>query len=249
MYRFLVLLLVALVVVGAAAYVVGRVDGGEPEPGDRPGDGLPEGRLAPDDLRRARFGVGVRGYRMTEVDAVLERLAGELAARDAELAAVRGGAPVPEAAEAGPLPEAGRSPEAGPLPEPPAGPQAAPSGGGPWASAPWRSAVATADGGRADEVRAHEVPADEVLADAVPDELPGEPAAQPYTPAPRERIAVEAALEAARLAARRAAAAAFPRPDVPSADAPRADAPLTDVPRTDVPRGGDGPRGTEAPPA
>jgi DivIVA domain-containing protein len=186
MYRFFVLLLVALVVVGAAAYVVGRVDGGEPEPGDRPGDGLPGGRLEPDDLRRARFGVGLRGYRMTEVDAVLQRLAGELAARDAELAAARA------------------APDEGPL-APAAQPGTEPAAGGPGAAAAWRAtAVATANGSRSAESAPAEPPA-APAAPAAPD--PRSAAAL------RERVAVEAALEAARQAARRAAAAAFPRAD------------------------------------
>ncbi|HEY0559981.1 MAG TPA: DivIVA domain-containing protein [Frankiaceae bacterium] len=183
MYRFFVLLLVALVVVGAAAYVVGRVDGGEPEPGDRPGDGLPGGRLEPDDLRRARFGVGLRGYRMTEVDAVLQRLAGELAARDAELAAARA------------------APDEGTL-APAAQPGTEPAAGSPGAAAAWRAtAVTTANGSRS----AESPPAEPPAAPAAPD--PRSAAAL------RERVAVEAALEAARQAARRAAAAAFPRAD------------------------------------
>jgi DivIVA domain-containing protein len=188
MYRFFVLLLVALVVVGAAAYVVGRVDGGEPEPGDRPGDGLPSGRLEPDDLRRARFGVGLRGYRMTEVDAVLQRLAGELAARDAELAAARA------------------APDEG-TPAPAAQPGTEPAAGRPGAAAAWRStAVATANGNRsAESAPAESAPAGPPAVPAAPD--PRAAAAL------RERVAVEAALEAARQAARRAAAAAFPRAD------------------------------------
>ena len=52
-------------------------------PPDAPDRDLPPGRLQADDLRRVRFGVTVRGYRMSEVDALLERLAAELAERDA----------------------------------------------------------------------------------------------------------------------------------------------------------------------
>jgi DivIVA domain-containing protein len=54
-------------------------------PPDAPDRGLPPGPVRADDLRRLRFGVTVRGYRMSEVDAVLERLAAELADRDARL--------------------------------------------------------------------------------------------------------------------------------------------------------------------
>ena len=52
---------------------------------DRPDVTLPADReLSGDDLRRVRFGMVLRGYRMSEVDALLDRLAGELEAREAE---------------------------------------------------------------------------------------------------------------------------------------------------------------------
>jgi DivIVA domain-containing protein len=47
---------------------------------------LPSGPLHSEDVARVRFGLTVRGYRMAEVDRVLERLAEELAARDARVA-------------------------------------------------------------------------------------------------------------------------------------------------------------------
>jgi DivIVA domain-containing protein len=50
---------------------------------------LPAGPLSPEDVRRVRFGVTVRGYRMREVDEVLDRLANELAERDRRLAALQ----------------------------------------------------------------------------------------------------------------------------------------------------------------
>ncbi len=43
--------------------------------------------VAADDLERVRFGMALRGYRMAEVDALLDRLAAELRERDARLAA------------------------------------------------------------------------------------------------------------------------------------------------------------------
>lgn len=46
---------------------------------DRPDTGLPDdGPLGAADLRRARFPLAVRGYRMAEVDALLARLADQL---------------------------------------------------------------------------------------------------------------------------------------------------------------------------
>lgn len=59
---------------------------------DAPADvadlGLPEGPLQPEDLQAVRFGLAIRGYRMAEVDAVLDRVGAELAERDRKLAAV-----------------------------------------------------------------------------------------------------------------------------------------------------------------
>ena len=49
---------------------------------------LPAGPLQPEDVRRVRFGMAVRGYRMREVDEVLARLAADLAARDERLMAL-----------------------------------------------------------------------------------------------------------------------------------------------------------------
>jgi len=46
---------------------------------DRPDARVPTGRpLVGEDLRTVRFSLAFRGYRMSEVDALLERLAGEL---------------------------------------------------------------------------------------------------------------------------------------------------------------------------
>ncbi len=45
---------------------------------DRPDALVPaDGPLAPEDLRRVRFSLAFRGYRMSEVDALLDRLAAE----------------------------------------------------------------------------------------------------------------------------------------------------------------------------
>lgn len=47
---------------------------------------LPDGELRPEHVRSLRFSLAFRGYRMDHVDAALERLADELAARDARIA-------------------------------------------------------------------------------------------------------------------------------------------------------------------
>lgn len=77
---------IAVVVFGVAAVASGQ--GGEMAPAypDRPDTGLPPGPVGPAELGSVRFGVGLRGYRMDEVDEVLDRVGAELAARDARIA-------------------------------------------------------------------------------------------------------------------------------------------------------------------
>jgi DivIVA domain-containing protein len=54
---------------------------------DRPDVLVPAGHaLTADDIESSRFAVGVRGYRMDEVDALLERVAREVAERDRRIA-------------------------------------------------------------------------------------------------------------------------------------------------------------------
>jgi DivIVA domain-containing protein len=72
----------AVVVFVVAAVAAGRGDGLATVAPDRAPDPLPEGPLSADDVAAARFAVGLRGYRMDQVDAVLERLQGELVRRD-----------------------------------------------------------------------------------------------------------------------------------------------------------------------
>ena len=55
-------------------------------PQDLPDLRLPDGALQPADVEQVRFSLAPRGYRMSEVDAVLDRLAAELAERDRRLA-------------------------------------------------------------------------------------------------------------------------------------------------------------------
>lgn len=91
----LALVLLALVVVGVvAAVATGLVTGGlGPAPHDRASVALTGdrvGRLRSADLDRVRFATGLRGYRMDEVDAALDRVRAELEARDAELIELHG---------------------------------------------------------------------------------------------------------------------------------------------------------------
>jgi DivIVA domain-containing protein len=58
---------------------------------DWPGGRLPEGRaVRPDDVTHLRFSLAFRGYRMSEVDDTLDRLATEIAERDARIEQLTG---------------------------------------------------------------------------------------------------------------------------------------------------------------
>jgi DivIVA domain-containing protein len=85
----LVVVVVAGVLFAVGAFIAGRLDGAVHWPPDARPFPLPEGRLDAGDVARARFGIAFRGYRMADVDAALWRIAGELAARDAELGTLR----------------------------------------------------------------------------------------------------------------------------------------------------------------
>ena len=78
MWFFAILLVLVL---GAIAMVAaGRGTPLAPEYDDRPDASVPAGRIVGDDLRRVRFSLALRGYRMSEVDALLDRLAAQLEA-------------------------------------------------------------------------------------------------------------------------------------------------------------------------
>jgi len=72
-------MLVVLALGGVAMLAAGRGAPLAEEYGDRPDVPLPADRpLAPEDLREVRFSLALRGYRMSEVDALLARLTAEL---------------------------------------------------------------------------------------------------------------------------------------------------------------------------
>jgi DivIVA domain-containing protein len=78
---------VATIVFVVAALAVGRFDRMSEAPADAPFvEPLPSGPASSADVRAVRFAMALRGYRMAEVDAVLARLADELAWRDEEIA-------------------------------------------------------------------------------------------------------------------------------------------------------------------
>ena len=85
----LVVLAVAAVFFGIAALVFGRGEELPPLPPDATPTRLPPGEIHGEHVRSLRFPQAVRGYRMTEVDWVLDRLGQELDSLRGELAAVR----------------------------------------------------------------------------------------------------------------------------------------------------------------
>lgn len=71
--------LVVLAMGGIAVVAAGRGAPMAEVYGDRPDATVPEtGPLRAEDLRRVRFPLALRGYRMAEVDALLDRLADQL---------------------------------------------------------------------------------------------------------------------------------------------------------------------------
>jgi DivIVA domain-containing protein len=72
-------ILVVLVMGGVALVAAGRGGSMPPAYDDRPDLAVPGDRpLAAGDLRAVRFPLAVRGYRMSDVDALLARLATEM---------------------------------------------------------------------------------------------------------------------------------------------------------------------------
>ena len=94
MLDFLLFVLGVLVVAGllflGASALLGRGETQPPAEPDRSPVELPDDRpVTGDDLRDVRIPVAVRGYRMTDVDWLLEQLADALDERDEEIASLR----------------------------------------------------------------------------------------------------------------------------------------------------------------
>ena len=89
------LFVVGVIVVGGllflgASALLGRGETQPPADLDRSPVELPEGRrVTAEDVRALRISVVLRGYRMTEVDWLLEQFADALDERDAEIASLR----------------------------------------------------------------------------------------------------------------------------------------------------------------
>jgi DivIVA domain-containing protein len=76
-------ILIVLAMGGIAMVAAGRGTPMAPAYDDRPDATVSrDGEVGADDLRRVRFSLAFRGYRMSEVDALLSRLAREMEDRD-----------------------------------------------------------------------------------------------------------------------------------------------------------------------
>ena len=90
-----VMVLVAAVVFLLASAVFGRGEELAPLPRGASPSRLPAGEVVGDDVRGLRFQQVVRGYKMSEVDWVLERLGTEVDRLRARVAELEGGATAP----------------------------------------------------------------------------------------------------------------------------------------------------------
>ena len=83
-------ILIVLALGGVAVVASGRGTPMAEVYDDRPDATVPSsGPLAGEDLRRVRFSIALRGYRMSEVDALLDRLASQLERHEESSAADR----------------------------------------------------------------------------------------------------------------------------------------------------------------
>lgn len=82
----LLVLLVGAVLAGIAGWFGGHLD--DPT-ATTPYTGLPDGRLRTEDVESVRFDQTLRGYRMGQVDDVLDRLVSAVGERDDEIARLR----------------------------------------------------------------------------------------------------------------------------------------------------------------
>lgn len=83
----IILSLFAVVAILFAAGAIITHDGSilKDAPADGPDLRLPSGQLQPEDIPQLRFGMGLRGYRMEEVDEALDRVQRELTDRDVHI--------------------------------------------------------------------------------------------------------------------------------------------------------------------
>jgi DivIVA domain-containing protein len=83
------LLIVILLIGLTAAAVMGRIGGFMADPTSTPAfSGVPTGPLSAGDLERIHFAQAMRGYRMDQVDEVIDALSGRLRELETEVASL-----------------------------------------------------------------------------------------------------------------------------------------------------------------
>jgi hypothetical protein len=93
LYGVLAILLGGVLFAAAARFLPAGEQIAPPVRDEPPWELPPDRALRADDVDEVRLPVALRGYRFAETDQLLDRLAGELRARDAELARLRGEVP------------------------------------------------------------------------------------------------------------------------------------------------------------
>lgn len=89
--KWFILLVGVVFLCFVVALLLGLVGGGMGRPtSSLSHERLPEGELHDDDLDELVFDVGLRGYRMSQVDGVVDRLRRELRDKDEQIAVLRG---------------------------------------------------------------------------------------------------------------------------------------------------------------
>ena len=111
--KWFILFVGVVVLCGVVALVLGLAGGGLGRSGTALShEPLPDEPLADTDFDDLVFDVSVRGYRMSQVDGVVDRLRRELREKDEQIAVLRGDAePAAEEAEEPAAPEASESAE------------------------------------------------------------------------------------------------------------------------------------------
>ena len=90
--KWLILLVGVVVVCAVVAMILGLAGGGLGRPtSSLSHEPLPDDAIADDDFDDLVFDVAVRGYRMSQVDGVVDRLRRELREKDEQIAVLRGG--------------------------------------------------------------------------------------------------------------------------------------------------------------
>ena len=95
--KWFILLVGIIVVCAVVAMILGLAGGGLGRPtASLSHEPLPEGPIADDDFDDLVFDVSARGYRMGQVDGVIDRLRRELREKDEQIAVLRGDATEPD---------------------------------------------------------------------------------------------------------------------------------------------------------